>query len=344
VKDDTVSEEGLGESPELDLERPEEEGADSVTGPAEGQDPDPITGEAEGEDPDPVPSDSEGVDPDQPAGSGARSSRRRVAFAATRAAAVLVVAAVGYQLVVPQSHVVRSRLSRLVLSQPGVATFKVKSPQAAEVPASGTQLTTVVAASERSPNQTGGYTISWSPSTTLGSGVLVFLLPSTAQAAATLPAVRAQQAAAGTYTTQGLTRHATFTVAGVPGSAGASYTPTSKSSASPGDLSIATFRYGRVVAAVEVVAPASTQADTNTIAAREYGLLRRVEPGFTMTKITRPVLASSLWIAGALLVAAIAALAPAGRRRLAERRQRRIDEELSHQVVVRGQTIAKHRR
>ena len=341
-----MSEESLGESPDVDLDRPEDESPESATtGGAEesattgGAEESATAQGAEGDS-----GEAPGADPDQPAAGAGPSSRRRVLFGASRAAAVLVVAAVGYQLVVPQSHVVRSRLSRLVLSQPGVAAFKVKSPQAAEVPASGTNLTTVEAAAEKSPNKSGGYTISWSPSQTLGAGVLMFLLPSTAQAQATLPEVRAQQAAAGTYTAEGLTRHATYTVAGVPGSAGASYTPTSKSGGSLGNLSIATFRYGRVVAAVEVVAPSNSQADATTIAASESNLLRRVEPGFTMTKVTRPVLASSLWIAGALLAAAIAALAPAGRRRLAARRQRRIDEELSHMVVVRGQTISKHRR
>ncbi len=320
MKDETASEESLGDSPEEDLQKPEEEGPDSDTG------------------------EGAGGDPDQPAGGRAPSSRRRTAFAASRAVAVLVVAAVGYQLVVPQSHIVRARLSRLVLARPGVAKYNVKSPQSAEQPASGTQLTTVESAGEKSPNKTGSYTTSWSPSQTSGAGVLVFLLPTTAQAEATLPEVRAQQAAASTYTSQGLTRRATYTVAAVPASAGATYTPTSKGSGGLGDLSIATFRYGRVVAAVEVVAPSSTQADSTTIAAGEYDLLRRVEPGFTLTKVTRPVVASSLWIAGAVLVAAIAALAPAARRRLSERRQRRIDEELSQMVVVRGQTISKHRR
>jgi hypothetical protein len=330
VKDETAPEESLAEAQQEDLPGAEEQGSDPATD--------------EGAAGDAYADEGAAGDPVQPVEGRQASRRRRTAFAVTRAVAVLVVAAIGYQLVVPQSHIDRTRLSRLVPAAPGVARFKVKAAQSAEEPGSGTQLTSVVSASEKSPNKTGVYTTSWSPSSTLGAGVLVFLLPTTAQAAATLPAVRAQQAAVGTYTSQGLTRRATFTLTGVAGSAGASYTPTSKTAPSLGDLSIATFRYGRVVAAVEVVAPSSTQGDTTTIAGREYDLLRRVEPGFTLTKVTRPVLASSLWLAGAVLLAAIVALAPAARRRMAARRQRRIDEELSHMVVVKGQTISKHRR
>jgi hypothetical protein len=240
--------------------------------------------------------------------------------------------------------VVRARLGRLVLTRPGVAKYNVKSPATAEQPASTTQLSTVESAATKSPNKTGVYTISWSPSQTSGAGVLVFLLPSTAQATAALPQVRAQQAAAGSYTAEGLTRRATFSVASVPGSSGATYTPTSKGSGLGAELSIATFQYGRVVGAVEVVGPSATRADSTTIAASEYNLLRRVEPGFTLKKVTRPVLASSLWVVGAVLLAAIAALTPAARRRLAERRQTKLDEELSHMVVVKGQAISKHRR
>jgi len=271
------------------------------------------------------------------------SPRRRRLWAVVRAAAVLVVAAVVYQLVIPQTHVVRTRLSGLALLRPGVARYNVKTPQAGEQPASGTQLAVVVAAAKKAPNQTGVYAITWAPSQTSGAGVIVYLLPSAAQAEATLPQLRAQQEAAGSYTSQGFSRRSTYTVGAVPGSSGATYTPTSKSSGT-GELGVTTFRYGRVVGAVEVFAPSGTEADASTMATSEYNLLRRVEPGFTLKKVTRPVLASSLWIVGALLLALIVALTPALRRWRAERRQRRIDEELSHIVVVRGQTISKHRR
>jgi hypothetical protein len=320
VKDETASEVSLGEPAEREPLAPEEDTAESHAAEA-----------------------PEGGSDDS-VGDRTPSSGRRKVFAGSRALVVVVVAAVGYQLVVPQTHVVRSRLSRLVLTRPGVAKYNVKSPATAEQPASTTQLSTVESAGTKSPNETGVYTISWSPSQTSGAGVLVFLLPTAAQAEAALPQVRAQQAAAGSYTSEGLTRRTTYTVSSVPGSSGANYTSTSKGSGLGTDLSIATFRYGRVVGAVEVVGSSATQADSSTIAANEYDLLRRVEPGFTLKKVTRPVLASSLWVAAAVLLAAVAALTPAARRRLADRRQKRIEQELSHRVVVKGQTISKHRR
>jgi hypothetical protein len=341
VKDETVSEVGVGDSPEPEPPGPDEESADRPASEAtEGAD---LSSETSDGADRPVSEATDGG-AGEPAGSRAASSGRRTAFAVSRGLAVLVVAAVGYQLVVPQTHVVRARLSRLVLSRPGVARYNVKTPTTAEQPASTTQLSTVESAATKSPNQTGVFTISWSPSQTSGAGILVYLLPTTAQAKTVLPQVRAQQAAAGSYTSEGLTRRSTFTVTSVPGSSGATYTPTSKGSGLNAELSIATFQYGRVVGAVEVIGPSATQADSSTIATSEYDLLRRVEPGFTLKTVTRPVLASSLWVLGAVLLAAVAALTPAARRRLAARRQRKIDEELSHVVVVKGQTISKHRR
>jgi hypothetical protein len=283
------------------------------------------------------------ADPDAASVESQAAPRRRRLWAVVRAAAVLVVAAVVYQLVIPQTHVVRTRLSGLALLRPGVARYNVKTPQAGEQPASATQLAAVVAAAKKSPNQTGVYAITWAPSQTSGAGIIVYLLPSPTQAEAALPQLRAQQEAAGSYTSQGFSRRSTYTVGAVPGSSGATYTPTSRSSGT-GELGVTTFRYGRVAGAVEVFAPSGTEADASTMATSEYNLLKRVEPGFTLKKVTRPVLASSLWIVGALLVALVVALTPALRRGRAERRQRRIDEELSHIVVVRGQTISKHRR
>jgi hypothetical protein len=331
VTDETVPKEEVGEEETLNAE-PADGPVDAASGDA-----------AAGANLDAAPDATSG-DAVPDTGLDAQASRRRRRlWAAVRAAAVLVVAVVVYQLVIPQTHVVRTRLSGLTLLRPGVARYNVKTPQAGEQPASGTQLAAVVAAAKKAPNQTGVYAITWAPSQTSGAGVIVYLLPSTAQAEAALPQLRAQQAAAGSYTSQGFSRRSTYTVGAVPGSSGATYTPTSKSSGT-GELGVTTFRYGRVVAAVEVFAPSGTEADAATMTTSEYNLLKRVEPGFTLKKVTRPVLASSLWIVGALVLALIVALTPGFRSWRAERRQRRIDEELSHIVVVRGQTISKHRR
>ena len=119
-----------------------------------------------------------------------RSPYRRPAFAVARAVVVVVVAAVGYQAVIPQTHHVRSRLARLVVTNPGIKAFDVKPSGAAEQPASQTGLAAVVAAAKKSPSKTGVYSIDWEPSTSKAAGIVAFLLPNDAQATTALSQLR----------------------------------------------------------------------------------------------------------------------------------------------------------
>jgi hypothetical protein len=289
----------------------------------------------------------EGVEPDgpgEPVAPRAHSPYRQPAFAVARAVVVLAVATVGYQAVIPTTHLVRARLAHLVLGEPGIAGYNVKPTQAAEQPAAGIPLTTVTAAAKRSPNQTGVYAIEWVKSQTDAAGQVAFLLPSAAQAAATVPQVATGQLGAASYASNGLTRRSTFTVGGVPGSMGALYTPTAKSKTPVPSLVITEFRYGRVVAMTELQSVAQTQAAATTATLNEYTHLRQVESGFTLKVTNRPVVASALWAAAAVGLAAIAAFGPIAWSRMAARRRRRIEEELANRVVVRGQVITKRRR
>ena len=277
---------------------------------------------------------------------GHRSSSpyRAPAFAAARAVVVLAVAVVGYQAVVPTTHVIRTRLARLVVGQPGVAAYNIKPSSASEQPAAQTQLKTLTAAAKRSPAATGAYAILWEPAQSSFAGLAVFLLPTEAEASATVSELRTQQLAAGADTSSGLTRRSTFTDSGIPGSAGAVFAPTSASSAPQTTLAVSLFRYGKVVALSEVASTAHPQADTTTLAVNEFAHLRQVEPGFTLKVVRRPAVATALWAAATVVAAAIVALAPIARRRRARRRRQRLEEELSRRVVVRGQVITKHRR
>jgi hypothetical protein len=273
-----------------------------------------------------------------------RSRGRRAGFAVLRGVAVLVAAAVVYQVLIPSTHVIRSRLARLVLAHTGVAAYNRTTPQSSEQDDTQTGLTVVSAAAKRSPNHTGLYSTEWSQSQTSGAGMIAFLLPSETEAASALAQVRNQQLAPSSYSSESLTRRSTYAVSGVPGSSGSTYTPTTKASGPTPTLAVTAFRYGRVVAVSEVLNSTGAQGDATTMARAELANLRRVEPGFSLTSIYRPPLATSLWAGGAVILALIAALAPVGWRRRSERRRRRLEEEMSHRVVVRGQVIVKHRR
>jgi hypothetical protein len=287
--------------------------------------------------------DEDGVEAvDQPVERPRPSPYRQPAFAVLRAVVVLAAAVVGYQAVIPSTHVIRSRLARLAVSEPGVAGFNVKPTQAGEQAAAQTQLATVVAAAKKAPSATGVYSIEWAPSTSEGAGLVVFLLPTTSEATSTFSEVRTQQLAAASESANGLTRRSTFAVSSVPGSAGAVFTSSAGGSAAT-ELAATALRYGRVVAVTEALSSTRSQADASVLTAAEYSRLRKVASGFSLKVVDRPVVATVVWAAGAVALALVVALGPVARRRSARRRQRLIEEELSRQVVVRGQIITKRR-
>ncbi len=273
------------------------------------------------------------------------SPLRQTGFAVARALVVLVVAAVAYQAVVPNVVVVRGRLARLVLSKPGVPAYDKTKAQSGEQNDAQTGLAAVTAAAKQSPDKTGIYSIEWSPSQDSGAGMIAILFPTEAAAATGLAQIRSQQLAAGSYSSNALTRASTSVVAGVPGSYASVYRPSSKQAGAQPDLAVTAFRYGRVVAVSEV---ANTEAiaprDVNTVTTGEYANLRRLGTGFGLTVTRRPVMATSLWAAGAIVLAAAAALGPVVRRRRRQNRQRAYEQEMSSRVIVGRQVIVKHRR
>jgi hypothetical protein len=272
------------------------------------------------------------------------SGRRRAVFAVLRALAVLAIAAVVYPFVVPTVHVVRTRLSRLVPTKTGVAAFDKATPQAGEQDDTKTGIAILTTAAKRSPNQTGLYSIEWSPSDSSGAGSIAFLLPNESDASTALSQIRAQQLGTDSYASNSLTRAATYAVPGVPGSYAAIYRPPAKDAGSP-TLAVTALRYGRVVAVSEAASQGSTaQAAANTITAREYSNLRRLGAGFTLSVTRYPFVATTLWIVGAVVLAAVAALGPVAWRRRAQRRRRADEEEMVHRVVVGKRVIVKHRR
>jgi hypothetical protein len=275
--------------------------------------------------------------------SGSRSPYRGPAFAVLRAVVVLVVAAVGYQAVVPSTHVVRSRLARLVVTRPTVKAFDVKPSSESAQQAAQSGVTALTTAAKRSPNQTGIYAVEWLPSPSQGAVIFAFLLPSDAQATTALAQLRGDEMGPQSYANDSLALRSTFTVAGVPGSSGSVYTPTSKT-ATPSWLSVAGVRDGRVVALAEVVEATPSQADSIKMASTEYAHLRGVEPGFSLDVVTRSLPMTIVWVVGAVLVAALAALGPVGWRRRAERRAREREEERARVAAAPAHHIVKRRR
>lgn len=294
----------------------------------------------EGE-PEDVDEDDDADDDDDAVGL-APSRTRSVAFGVARAAVVLIGAAVVYQAVVPINHVSRSRLAHLVVTKTGVAAFDSAKPNSAEQQTSQIGLAALQTAAAKSPNQTGAYSSQWVPSQTSGAGLVTLLFPDAKQATTGLDQLVKAQLGPTTYSTDGLKRLSTFTVAGVPGATGAIYGASKPAKGQPG-LAVVAYRYQRALVLGEVFSTGPTQANANTLADSEYTHLQDVLPGFSIKYVTHPMVATTLWAAGSVGVAAIAGFAPAGWRAGRRRRQRRRDAELASRVVVGGQVIHKRR-
>jgi hypothetical protein len=272
---------------------------------------------------------------------------RRRSFAVARAALVLGGAALLYQVVVPQNHVNRTRLGELVVPAPGPATFNTNPTSGGEQSTTQTGLTALVAAAKKSPNKTALFSEAWIPTSTDAAGIVVALLPSDAQATTTLSQMRGVQLTKDAYAGNELGQQSTFTVAHVPGSAGALYVSTAKPAngapANP-NLGVVLFRVGKVVAAAQVLTTGPAQQDATTAATNEYQLLQKIEPHFTLETVSYPVGPTVAWGIGAVVLALIVALGPWWWRGLQAARRRRRQEEMDRWVVVRGQSIAKHHR
>lgn len=275
--------------------------------------------------------------------SGSGSRYRGPAFAVIRAVVVLMVAAGGYQAVVPSTHVVRGRLSRLVVTRPPIKPFDVKPSSASERQAAQSGVAALAAATKRSPGQTGMYSVEWLPSRSQGAVIFVFLLPDDAQATTALSQLRRDELGPRSYASDSLAQRSTFTMSGVPGSTGSVYAPTSKT-ATPSWLSVTSFRDGRVVALAEVAEATPSQAAATKMASIEYAHLRDIEPGFSLEVVTRSLPVTIVWAVGAALLAALAALGPVGWRRRAQRRAREREEELARLAAAPAHHIVKRRR
>lgn len=289
---------------------------------------------------------------------------RRPAFAVARAIVVLAIAGAGYAVVIPMHHdrktrVVDSRLAELTIPETGVAGYKAKPASAGAQSVSNVGLAVMTAAAKQDPGHTGLYSKDWSAKAKGSSdaiGLIVFLLPTPAKAQAVLNQVSKMELAASAQSANSLVRHATFTVPGVPGSAGSLFVP-KKATKTSQDLGVSIFRHGSIVSFVQAAATTKTTAAVDevrdhviTVTKAQAEHVQNVKPGFTLVELVRPAgttiptTASIVWIAGSVVVAFLAAVGPLLYGRARRRRQARLQAELDRMIVVRGQTITKRRR
>lgn len=289
---------------------------------------------------------------------------RKPALAVVRAIVVLAIAGVGYAVIIPTHHdrqtrVVSSRLAGLAIPETGVAGFNAKPTNAGVQSVTNAGITVLSTAAKKDPGHTGLYTKDWSASakgSTDAIGLVVFLLPTPAQAQSVVNQVTKMELSATAQSANSLDRSATFTVPGVTESAGSVFVPKKPTKTSQ-DLAVSIWRQGSVVSFVQAAKTTTTAAGANeardqviSVSKAQAQHVSKVEPGFTLIELVRPAgtdyptTASIVWIVGSVVVALLAAVGPIVYGRARRRRQERLQAELDRMIVVRGQTITKRRR
>jgi predicted RNase H-like HicB family nuclease len=256
--------------------------------------------------------------------SSSKKPRNRLTFSLVAVAVVLIGSLVGYQAFIPQTHVAPSRLARLVVVRPGVKAFDIKATSALVQPVAKSGIKPLQAAAKQFPAETGIYSKLWRPSSSAANAteVIAYLSPSTATARSVYQLLRTQQLSSKSYATSSLVRRSTFSVSGIAGSAGATYSSSAKKStttAATPTLGEVVFRSGRVVAMTEMLSTSSTQSSVQVVARSEAAQLRAVEPGFTLAVTSYPLGTSIVWGIVTLLALLIVGYLPFGLPRWRER-------------------------
>lgn len=273
-----------------------------------------------------------------PAGRGTRP-----AFVAARAVVVLAAAAALYTVVVPATHVQRSRLATLVPTASGLHQFAKAAAHGAVQNAARTGLTDVTAAAKKTPDRTGVYSVSWAASQTSVGGVVAFLLPDAAGTKGTASEFEAHQLGATSYAANGLHRQHAGAVVGIPGSHAATFVPSAKAPKGTPSLALTELHYGRVVAVTEAIGTAAVVGnEASALATREYALLQRQHGQVDLAVTEYPLGGTIGWAVGAIFLSAAFAFLPVAWRRRRDRRRRAYEEEMANRIVVKGQVIVKH--
>jgi len=266
---------------------------------------------------------------------------------------VLVLGLAGYFTFIRTSHLDRGLLGALLIHRTPVHVLRAKPTMASSVSPSTSTFAVVKKAGKRDPSRTGIYEIEWASSnkSALEAGMLFQLLPDPSEARTTLADSEKEFGKTPQLTGQTLAAKGTFSIAGVPGSTARTFAMTGSSSgAADGYAYTVLYRYDRSVV-TELVESSSTKVSTSaasSIAQAEEALLRRAEPGFSMEHTTTPLVASLVFAAVALAVAAGAYFVPewavGALERRHERREEKERERARSEYRARGRrTVSRHK-
>jgi hypothetical protein len=260
---------------------------------------------------------------------------------------IVVAAVIVYQQTIPVTRVIRSRLSELVIVHPGIAGYKPLATTAKQIPGSSYPFAAVTAAAKSDPDHTGGYLREWKSTSSKYklSDILAVWVPTDSAARATLKQAVAQYVGRSTYASDGYTYSSSLATT-VPGSVGASYQGKATKTTPAGFLAVTAFRQGLVVVVVDTLGTNATEtrADTVNLVRSQNAHLTSTAPGFSLTRTTRPPLATALFAVATVAAAVTAVLMLGFGARLRRRRRLRRAARARYEIEIKGQRIVKHYR
>lgn len=272
-----------------------------------------------------------------------------------RVAVVVVLAAVGYFLFIPQNHIERSLLSRLVVAHTTYSAVPAKASLSEPINPAQSTFSATRQAGKRDPGGTGMYAREWfiSSQGPPEVGVVLQMLPDAATARTVYESEVKQLPTKPSLTQETPTESRRFSVPGVAGAQGISWTLDDATASKPtpiGSSYTVVYRVGQVVVSELMVTTSPTPNRSAVVAdtKAEAKLVARLGPGFSMVRTTRPLVASLVYGAGAVVVAVGVVLLPeplvalAGRRR--ERREQREQRRAREQYLARGRRTVRRQR
>ena len=259
------------------------------------------------------------------------------------AVVILILAGIGYWLLIPITHVERARLSQLALARPTVG-FKAKPTNAMQVDASSSPFATVKKGGKRSPSSTGAYAVEWA-----GSGsssdiatILVSLLPSEADGIAVDREAQQSYLAAQSLQSASYSLEGSFAIHTFPGAKAATFVSTSSTDRKR--LAVVVFRVSRVVV-VEIVQKAgpsaSAVAASTSLGHAEYRHLVQLRSGFSLVQTSYPFVASLVYWIVAVSLAVAVFCAPVTIGWISRRRRLRREMAARTQFRARGRKVIK---
>ncbi|MBV9661475.1 MAG: hypothetical protein JO337_09985 [Acidimicrobiales bacterium] len=258
------------------------------------------------------------------------------------AAVILAAGAVAAFQVLPNHSARTARMSKLVPAA-SLAGYKAKPAQASTEDSTQSPFAGVKAAAKRDPKRTGTYAILWDGNTSGDTASIVLsLLPTPAEAKTVVAQAKTASLGQDSYTSASYKFDSSFDLPGVPGGSGALYAPATATVKQ--QLAVSEVAVGDVVAVVYLNQtgdlPAIRAADV-ALAQRQYQLLQRVTPGFTLSTTSWPPVATATWAAVTVVLALSVIGLPVLFRRSRLRRELARRETARKQVLTRGAKIAR---